>query len=138
MPPPTIAIRISRVCPAFALSELAAAARSCARPQCRQEEAPCRARSSIHLRRARSRSSSRSTDVRAVRIHAHGGPEILQLDEVPPPAPGPRELLVRLRATSVNHRDIWIRRGHPHPAYHVDLPAILGIDVCGDVLDAGD
>ena len=76
--------------------------------------------------------------MRAVRIHAHGGPEILQLDEVPPPPPGPRELLVRLRATSVNHRDIWIRRGHPHPAYHVDLPAILGIDVCGDVLDAGD
>jgi NADPH:quinone reductase-like Zn-dependent oxidoreductase len=76
--------------------------------------------------------------VRAVRIHAHGGPEALQLDEIPEPVPGPGELLVRLRATSVNHRDIWIRRGHPHPAYHVDLPAVLGIDVCGDVVDAGD
>jgi NADPH:quinone reductase-like Zn-dependent oxidoreductase len=75
--------------------------------------------------------------VRAVRIHAHGGPEVLQLDEIPEPAPGPRDLLVRLRATSVNHRDIWIRRGHPHPAYHVDLPAVLGIDVCGDVVEVG-
>jgi NADPH:quinone reductase-like Zn-dependent oxidoreductase len=75
--------------------------------------------------------------VRAVRIHVHGGPEVLRVDEIPEPLPGPDDLLVRLRATSVNHRDVWIRRGHPHPAYHVDLPAILGIDVCGDVVDAG-
>jgi NADPH:quinone reductase-like Zn-dependent oxidoreductase len=75
--------------------------------------------------------------MRAVRIHAHGGPEVLRLDEIPEPTPGPRDLLVRLRATSVNHRDIWIRRGHPHPAYHVDLPAVLGIDVCGDVAQVG-
>jgi NADPH:quinone reductase-like Zn-dependent oxidoreductase len=75
--------------------------------------------------------------VRAVRIHAHGGPEVLQVDEVPEPVPGPGDLLVRLRATSVNHRDVWMRRGHPHPAYHVDLPAVLGIDVCGDVVAIG-
>jgi NADPH:quinone reductase-like Zn-dependent oxidoreductase len=75
--------------------------------------------------------------VRAVRIHAHGGPEVLQVDEVPEPVPGPDDLLVRLRATSVNHRDVWIRRGHPHPAYRVELPAILGIDVCGDVESVG-
>jgi NADPH:quinone reductase-like Zn-dependent oxidoreductase len=76
--------------------------------------------------------------VRAVRIHRHGGPETLQVDEVPRPEPGPDDLLVRLRATSVNPRDIWIRKGHPHPAYRVALPAVLGIDVCGDVVDAGD
>jgi NADPH:quinone reductase-like Zn-dependent oxidoreductase len=75
--------------------------------------------------------------VRAVRIHAHGGPETLQLDEIDEPRPGAGDLLVRLRATSVNHRDIWIRRGHPHPSYRVDLPAILGIDVCGDVVEVG-
>jgi len=75
--------------------------------------------------------------VRAVRIHAHGGPEVLQVEDIPEPEPGPRDLLVRLRATSVNHRDIWIRKGHPHPAYHVDLPAVLGIDVCGDVVEVG-
>ncbi len=75
--------------------------------------------------------------MRAVRIHAHGGPEVLQLEEIVEPTPGPGDLLVRLRATSVNHRDVWIRRGHPHPAYHVDLPAVLGIDVCGDVVEVG-
>lgn len=75
--------------------------------------------------------------MRAIRIHAHGGPEVLRAEDVPEPVPGPGDLLVRLRATSVNHRDVWIRRGHPHPAYRVDLPAILGIDVCGDVVEAG-
>jgi len=76
--------------------------------------------------------------VRAVRIHGHGGPDVLRLEEVPEPRPGPGDLLVRLRATSVNHRDVWIRRGHPHPAYRVELPAVLGIDVCADVVDAAD
>jgi NADPH:quinone reductase-like Zn-dependent oxidoreductase len=75
--------------------------------------------------------------MRAVRIHVHGGPEVLRLDELPEPEPGPRDLLVRLRATSVNHRDIWMQKGHPHPAYHVALPAVLGIDVCGDVVGIG-
>lgn len=76
--------------------------------------------------------------MRAIRIHAHGEPNVLQVDDVPVPVPGRGELLVRLRATSVNHRDVWMRKGHPHPAYQVDLPAILGIDVCADVIDAGD
>lgn len=62
---------------------------------------------------------------------------MLQIDDVPEPVPGPDDLLVRLRATSVNHRDVWIRRGHPHPAYRVELPAVLGIDVCGDVVEVG-
>lgn len=75
--------------------------------------------------------------MRAARIHAHGGPEVLTVETIPEPEPGPRELLVRQRASSVNHRDAWIRRGHPHPAYRVDLPAVLGIDVCGDVIALG-
>lgn len=76
--------------------------------------------------------------MRAVRIHAHGGPEVLRLEDVAEPVAGPGELLVRLRATSVNHRDVWIRRGHPHPAYRIELPGVLGIDVCGDVVDVGE
>jgi NADPH:quinone reductase-like Zn-dependent oxidoreductase len=71
-------------------------------------------------------------------MHGLGGPEVLQLDDVAEPAPGPDELLVRMRATSVNPRDAWIRKGHPHPAYRVDLPAILGIDICGDVVEVGE
>lgn len=75
--------------------------------------------------------------MRAVRIHRTGGPEVLELEEIDEPIPGRRELLVRVRATSVNHRDIWIRRGHPHPAYRVAMPAILGIDLSGDVVALG-
>jgi NADPH:quinone reductase-like Zn-dependent oxidoreductase len=75
--------------------------------------------------------------VRAVRIHRTGGPEVLELEDIEEPTPGPEELLVAVRATSVNHRDIWIRRGHPHPAYRVTMPAILGIDLSGDVVALG-
>jgi NADPH:quinone reductase-like Zn-dependent oxidoreductase len=70
-------------------------------------------------------------------MHRLGGPEVLEVEEVPDPTPGPGELLVRVQATSVNRRDLWMRLGHPHPAYHVELPAILGIDLCGEVVEAG-
>lgn len=62
---------------------------------------------------------------------------MLELEELPEPTPAPGEVLVRLRATSVNHRDVWMRKGHPSPAYQVTLPAILGIDVCGEVVEVG-
>jgi NADPH:quinone reductase-like Zn-dependent oxidoreductase len=70
-------------------------------------------------------------------MHEHGGPEVLRVEEVPEPATGADDLLVRMRATTVNHRDLWIRKGHPHPAYHVKLPAILGIDICGEIVETG-
>lgn len=76
--------------------------------------------------------------MRAARIHALGGPETMVVEEVPEPSPGPGDLLVAVRATSVNHRDMWMRRGHPHPAYRVQLPAILGIDMCADVVAVGE
>lgn len=75
--------------------------------------------------------------MRAVRIHDHGGPGVLRLEEVPEPTAGPGDLLVRMKATTVNHRDVWIRKGHPHPAYHVELPAILGIDISGEIVETG-
>jgi NADPH:quinone reductase-like Zn-dependent oxidoreductase len=71
-------------------------------------------------------------------MHTLGGPEVLELERVPDPTPGRKDLLVRVQATSVNRRDLWIRAGHPHPAYRVSLPAVLGIDLCGEVLAVGD
>ncbi len=70
-------------------------------------------------------------------MHRLGGPEVLEVEELPDPSPGPHDLLVRVQATSVNRRDLWMRAGHPHPAYRVALPAILGIDLCGEVLSTG-
>jgi NADPH:quinone reductase-like Zn-dependent oxidoreductase len=76
--------------------------------------------------------------MRAVVMHRLGGPEVLAVEELPDPVPGPHELLVRVEATAVNRRDLWMRAGHPHPAYRVSLPAILGIDLCGTVVATGE
>jgi zinc-binding alcohol dehydrogenase/oxidoreductase len=72
--------------------------------------------------------------VRAVRIHEDGGPEVLVLEEAPDPEPGPGEVLVRLRASALNHLDVWIRKGMPS----VPKPRILGADGAGVVEALGD
>jgi NADPH:quinone reductase-like Zn-dependent oxidoreductase len=72
--------------------------------------------------------------VRAVRIHEDGGPEVLVLEEVPDPAPGPGEVLIRLRASALNHLDVWIRKGLPS----VPKPRILGADGAGLVEALGE
>jgi NADPH:quinone reductase-like Zn-dependent oxidoreductase len=69
--------------------------------------------------------------VRAVRIHEDGGPEVLVLEEAADPEPGAGEVLVRLRASALNHLDVWIRKGLPS----VPKPRILGADGAG-VVDA--
>jgi len=72
--------------------------------------------------------------VRAVRIHEDGGPEVLVLEEAPDPLPGPGEVLVRLRASALNHLDVWIRKGLPS----VPKPRILGADGAGVVEALGE
>ena len=67
--------------------------------------------------------------MKAVRIHEDGGPEVLRYEDVPDPEPGPGEVLVRLRAASLNHLDVWVRRGLPS----VPKPRILGADGAGVV-----
>jgi NADPH:quinone reductase-like Zn-dependent oxidoreductase len=73
-------------------------------------------------------------DMLAVRIHEDGGPEVLQLEEVPDPVAGPGEVLVRLRASALNHLDVWIRRGLPS----VPKQRILGADGAGIRVDTGE
>jgi zinc-binding alcohol dehydrogenase/oxidoreductase len=72
--------------------------------------------------------------VRAVRIHEDGGPEVLVLEQAPDPEPGPGEVLVRLRASALNHLDVWVRKGLPS----VPKPRILGADGAGVVEAFGD
>ena len=72
--------------------------------------------------------------MKAVRIHADGGPEVLVYEDVPDPMPGPGEVLVALRAASLNHLDIWIRKGLPS----VPKPRILGADGTGVVAALGE
>jgi NADPH:quinone reductase-like Zn-dependent oxidoreductase len=72
--------------------------------------------------------------VRAVRIHEDGGPEVLVLEDAPDPEPASGEVLVRLRASALNHLDVWIRKGLPS----VPKPRILGADGAGVVEALGD
>jgi len=72
--------------------------------------------------------------VKAVRIHEDGGPDVLRYEDVEDPAPGPGEVLVRLRAASLNHLDLWIRQGLPS----VPKPRILGADGAGVVAALGE
>jgi NADPH:quinone reductase-like Zn-dependent oxidoreductase len=72
--------------------------------------------------------------MKAIRIHEDGGPEVLQYEDAPDPEPGPGEVLVRLRAASLNHLDLWIRKGLPS----VPKPRILGADGAGTREDTGE
>ena len=72
--------------------------------------------------------------MKAVRIHEDGGPEVLRYEEAPDPSPGPGEVLLSLRAASLNHLDVWLRRGLPSVA----KPRILGADGAGVVASLGE
>lgn len=72
--------------------------------------------------------------MKAVRIHQFGGPEILTYEDVRDPQPRKDQVLVRVRACSLNHLDIWVRKGLPG----VKLPHILGSDVAGEVAEVGE
>ncbi len=65
--------------------------------------------------------------MKAIRIHEDGGPEVLRYEDVPDPTPASGEVLIELRAASLNHLDIWIRKGLPS----VPKPRILGADGAG-------
>ena len=65
--------------------------------------------------------------MKAIRIHEDGGPEVLRYEDVPDPEPADGEVLIELRAASLNHLDIWIRKGLPS----VPKPRILGADGAG-------
>jgi NADPH:quinone reductase-like Zn-dependent oxidoreductase len=70
----------------------------------------------------------------AARIHEDGGPEVLRVEQAPDPVPGPGDVLVSLRAASLNHLDLWVRKGLPS----VPKPRILGADGAGTVEALGE
>jgi NADPH2:quinone reductase len=73
--------------------------------------------------------------MRAIRVHEYGGPAVMKLEEVPDPAAGPGEVVVRVRAAGVNPVDAYIHTGtYPRkPA----LPYTPGQDGAGEVLSVG-
>jgi len=72
--------------------------------------------------------------MKAARIHQFGGPEVLKYEDVPDPQPRKDQVLVRVKACSLNHLDVWARKGLPG----VKLPHILGADIAGEVAEVGE
>ncbi len=69
--------------------------------------------------------------MKAARIHAHGGPEVLHLEDAPDPICPPDGVLIEVKAASVNHLDVFVRRGMP--GIKVPFPKIVGADAAGVV-----
>jgi NADPH:quinone reductase-like Zn-dependent oxidoreductase len=68
--------------------------------------------------------------MKAVQIHKFGGPEVLKLEDVPRPEPGPNEVQVRIHAAGVNPVDWKIREGKMG---NIPLPSIMGVEFSGEV-----
>jgi NADPH:quinone reductase len=83
--------------------------------------------------------------MRAIRIRAYGGPEVMELEELPTPVPGPKEALVRIYAASLNFLDVQKRRGAlvGHAFYNrgsegePEFPATLGSQGVGTIEAVG-
>jgi NADPH:quinone reductase-like Zn-dependent oxidoreductase len=72
--------------------------------------------------------------MKAIVLRTLGNPDVLQIEDVPDPVPGPGEVTVRLRAAALNHRDVWIRKGQ---YAGIRTPIILGSDGAGGVAEVG-
>jgi NADPH2:quinone reductase len=71
--------------------------------------------------------------MKAIQIHETGGPEVLQLAELPIPEPGPGQVLIRLEAIGVNFVEIYFRKG----VYKTSLPFVPGSEAAGTVEELG-
>jgi NADPH:quinone reductase-like Zn-dependent oxidoreductase len=74
--------------------------------------------------------------MRAVRIHEHGGPEVLREEAASDPVAGPVDVVVAVRGVALNHIDLWVRRGLPR--LRLTFPHTLGADVSGVVAAVGE
>jgi NADPH2:quinone reductase len=71
--------------------------------------------------------------MKAIRVEKHGGPEVLQLTDLPDPSPAPGQLLVRVEAAGLNFIDTYHRTG----LYPMELPFTLGLEGAGVVAGIG-
>lgn len=76
--------------------------------------------------------------MRAYVMNRYGGPEVASLADVPAPRPGARQLLVRVRAAGLNPVDFKTRRGDLKLVQRYPLPAVMGNELAGEVVDRGE
>jgi NADPH2:quinone reductase len=71
--------------------------------------------------------------MKAIQIQTTGGPEVLQIAELPIPTPGPGQVLIRVEAIGVNFIEIYFRTG----VYKAAMPLTPGSEACGEVEELG-
>ncbi len=76
--------------------------------------------------------------MKAAIIKQFGGPEVFSIEEVPKPEPGPRQVLIRVHASSINPVDWKMRTGSHKKLLGAPFPIILGFDAAGTVDAVGD
>jgi NADPH:quinone reductase-like Zn-dependent oxidoreductase len=74
--------------------------------------------------------------MKAARIHQHGGPDVLRYEEIPEPKIRADQVLIRVRASALNHLDLFVRAGIPGLTF--PMPHILGSDIAGEVVETGE
>ncbi|MEK6572199.1 MAG: zinc-binding dehydrogenase [Bacteroidota bacterium] len=74
--------------------------------------------------------------MKCVRVYEHGGIDKLIYEDIPVPKFRPDEVLINVKATSVNHIDLWVRQGLPGVRFR--LPMIPGVDAAGIVAEKGE
>ena len=72
--------------------------------------------------------------MKAAVIHEHGELDKVRVEDVPKPSPGVGEVLVQVRAASLNHLDIWVRKGG---RFSLPMPHVLGSDAAGLIVELG-
>ena len=74
--------------------------------------------------------------MKAAVIYEHGGPGSIKIERAfPDPRPGPDDVILKVRATTLNYHDIFTRRGMP--GIKVPMPCIMGVDFAGDIVETG-
>jgi NADPH:quinone reductase-like Zn-dependent oxidoreductase len=76
------------------------------------------------------------TQMQAILLDEHGGPEVLRARAVPAPRARAGEVVVEVHACALNRLDLWVRGGLPN--LHLDYPHILGSDIAGVVCELGE
>jgi len=71
--------------------------------------------------------------MKAIRIHAPGGPDVMKLEDAPEPQPKPGEAVVKIEAAGVNFIDVYQRSG----LYKLEMPLTLGLEAGGTVTAVG-